>query len=388
MLDPSTFLGCRWVSQVWKLHISGSIQKKMVHSIDTKIGPWPVAISPQEGPDGFDWRVRIPASRSRHGHVEKCRASVGDPVSKGKPVYRFFCMSFGFQTVSWFFWLIWIRLASFLYTERKTGAPFLILLVDKPWNNTLQASIRRHPSHVSPCLAQDFCTDIDLLPRKNISCPICWHETSPVGHLASPILRFWAPWTCLGNDNEGNEVCALGDVCRGQKHGGFQPTRKSGPVWCSWISEFPGHTGVSGRMMVWPFTGSIWELINETMIHKNRIDMEWYWYELRAMWVPRNSTFFFCVSKQFLSFPDLDKEEIIDFRWILPLASGNQRWAMENPALFKDFPWFPIKIYEKTLHVSGGFLKANMANSPPVESSCPIGFPPGGAWDGAGTRSS
>jgi hypothetical protein len=29
-----------------------------------------------------------------------------------------------------------------------------------------------------------------------------------------------------------------------------------------------------------------------------------------------------------------------------------------------------------------------MANSPPVESSCPIGFPPGGAWDGAGTRSS
>lgn len=81
--------------------------------------------------------------------------------------------------------------------------------------------------------------------------------------------------------------------------------------------------------------------------------------------------------------------QIIDFRWIFPLASGNQTSAaMKNPALFKDFPWFPMKIYEKSLHVSGGFLKVNMAMTHPLSHHVPSASPPGGAWDGAGTRSS
>ena len=80
------------------------------------------------------------------------------------------------------------------------------------------------------------------------------NESGPVGHLAFPFLGFWAAWTGLSSFDvvETHEVCALGDVCSRQKHGRFQPTRKSGPVRCSWISELPDHTGVSwDKMMVW-----------------------------------------------------------------------------------------------------------------------------------------
>ena len=111
-----------------------------------------------------------------------------------------------------------------------------------------------------------------ITKKKTYLAPFVRHETSPVGYLAPPILRFWAPAGSLGSDNEGNEVCALGDVRRGQKNGGFQPTRKSGSVRCSWISEFPGHTGgASGRMMVGKNSQGVYEnwsmRFNETMIH-------------------------------------------------------------------------------------------------------------------------
>lgn len=146
----------------------------------------PVAISPQEGPDGFDWRVRIPALSRASTCRKLCRL---DPVSK--PLWsvggfrRVWLIPNGFMMfydVLCFFWRIydsdWLR---FCPPKEDRGSPFWSFSVDTAWNHRLQPSIK-HPSQISPCLAQDCCVNIDL-SRNHI-----------LPHLLAMRVALWATW--------------------------------------------------------------------------------------------------------------------------------------------------------------------------------------------------